>query len=145
MKASFQVLTDIQGIEDQLGDMDFKVAGTADGVTALQMDIKTTGITYEIMRTAFAQAREGRLFILGKMAEVIDEPRSTLAATAPRIITLQINPEKIGARDRPRRQDDPQHHRGIGRADRRRGRRHGVRHHRRRSTAPRSRSGASRT
>ena len=96
-EGQFSVLTDIQGVEDQLGDMDFKVAGTADGVTALQMDIKTTGITYEIMRTAFEQARESRLFILGKMAEVIDEPRSTLAATAPRIITLQINPEKIGA------------------------------------------------
>ncbi|MDP9312430.1 MAG: polyribonucleotide nucleotidyltransferase [Chloroflexota bacterium] len=93
----FQVLTDIQGIEDNLGDMDFKVAGTADGVTALQMDIKTTGITYEIMRTAFAQAREGRDIILGKMNAVISESRAKLATTAPRIITLQINPEKIGA------------------------------------------------
>ena len=93
----FQVLTDIQGIEDNLGDMDFKVAGTSDGVTALQMDIKTTGITYEIMRTAFAQAREGRQYILGKMNEVINTPRRELAETAPRIITLQINPEKIGA------------------------------------------------
>ncbi|MDQ5853520.1 MAG: polyribonucleotide nucleotidyltransferase, partial [Chloroflexota bacterium] len=96
-EGQFQVLTDIQGIEDQLGDMDFKVAGTADGVTALQMDIKTTGITYEIMRTAFAQAREGRLFILDKMNQVIPEPRRELAPSAPRIITLQINPEKIGA------------------------------------------------
>jgi polyribonucleotide nucleotidyltransferase len=96
-EGQFQVLTDIQGIEDNLGDMDFKVAGTADGVTALQMDIKTTGITYEIMRTAFAQAREGREFILGKMNAVISEPRAKLATTAPRIITLQINPEKIGA------------------------------------------------
>ena len=93
----FQVLTDIQGIEDNLGDMDFKVAGTADGVTALQMDIKTTGITYEIMRIAFAQARDGREFILGKMNAVINEPRAKLATTAPRIVTLQINPEKIGA------------------------------------------------
>src|ERR671933_94873 len=93
----FQVLTDIQGIEDQLGDMDFKVAGTHDGVTALQMDIKTTCITYEIMRIAFAQAREGRQFILGKMNEVLRTPRRELAETAPRIITLQINPEKIGA------------------------------------------------
>ena len=93
----FQVLTDIQGIEDALGDMDFKVAGTADGVTALQMDIKTTGITYEIMRTAFAQAREGRQFILDKMNATINEPRQKLASTAPRIVTIQINPEKIGA------------------------------------------------
>jgi polyribonucleotide nucleotidyltransferase len=77
--------------------MDFKVAGTADGVTALQMDIKTTGITYEIMRNAFAQARDGRRFILGKMDETLSEPRRQLAGTAPRIITLQINPEKIGA------------------------------------------------
>jgi polyribonucleotide nucleotidyltransferase len=96
-EGKFQVLTDIQGLEDALGDMDFKVAGTADGVTALQMDIKTTGITYEIMRIAFAQAREGRLFILDKMNAVIDRPRAKLAATAPRIITLQINPDRIGA------------------------------------------------
>jgi polyribonucleotide nucleotidyltransferase len=96
-EGKFQVLTDIQGIEDALGDMDFKVAGTTDGVTALQMDIKTTGITYEIMRIAFAQAREGRQFILDKMSAVINEPRQKLASTAPRIVTLQINPEKIGA------------------------------------------------
>lgn len=93
----YRVLTDIQGIEDSLGDMDFKVAGTGDGITALQMDIKTTGITYEIMRVAFAQAREGRQFILGKMNEAIKEPRRELSDSAPRIITLQINPEKIGA------------------------------------------------
>lgn len=91
------VLTDIQGIEDHLGDMDFKVAGTAKGVTGLQMDIKTTGITYEIMREAFAQAREGRLYILDKMNAVISEPRKELSPYAPRIITLQINPDKIGA------------------------------------------------
>ena len=96
-QGQYQVLSDIQGIEDNLGDMDFKVAGTADGVTALQMDIKTTGITYEIMRNAFAQARDGRRFILGKMDETLSEPRRQLAGTAPRIITLQINPEKIGA------------------------------------------------
>ncbi len=96
-EGNFQVLSDIQGIEDNLGDMDFKVAGTADGVTALQMDIKTTGITYEIMRTAFAQAREGRDFILRQMNGVLPEARNKLATTAPRIITLQINPEKIGA------------------------------------------------
>jgi polyribonucleotide nucleotidyltransferase len=93
----WKVLTDIQGIEDALGDMDFKVAGTTEGVTGLQMDIKTTGITYDIMRQAFAQAREGRLFILNKMNEVISKPSEELSEYAPRIITLQINPEKIGA------------------------------------------------
>ncbi|HEY1013962.1 MAG TPA: polyribonucleotide nucleotidyltransferase, partial [Herpetosiphonaceae bacterium] len=93
----FKVLTDIQGLEDALGDMDFKVAGTADGITALQMDIKTTGITYEIMREAFEQARVGRVHILGKMNEIIDTPREELSQHAPRIITIQIDPAKIGA------------------------------------------------
>src|SRR6266511_4140733 len=93
----WKVLTDIQGLEDNLGDMDFKVAGTVEGVTGLQMDIKTTGITYDIMRQAFAQARDGRLFILDKMNAMISEPREELSPFAPRIITLQINPEKIGA------------------------------------------------
>ncbi|HNP73319.1 MAG TPA: polyribonucleotide nucleotidyltransferase, partial [Kouleothrix sp.] len=93
----WKVLTDIQGLEDALGDMDFKVAGTSEGVTGLQMDIKTTGITYDIMRQAFAQARDGRLFILDKMNAVLDTPREELSEFAPRIITLQINPEKIGA------------------------------------------------
>ena len=93
----WQVLTDIQGIEDHLGDMDFKVAGTTMGITGLQMDIKTTGITYDIMRQAFAQAREGRLFILDRMQEVINAPREEMSPFAPRIVTLQINPEKIGA------------------------------------------------
>ncbi|MCG8348330.1 MAG: polyribonucleotide nucleotidyltransferase [Chloroflexales bacterium] len=93
----WKVLTDIQGLEDALGDMDFKVAGTSEGVTGLQMDIKTTGITYDIMRMAFAQAREGRLTILEKMNAVIDQPRQELSPYAPRIITLQIPVEKIGA------------------------------------------------
>ncbi|NWG21320.1 MAG: polyribonucleotide nucleotidyltransferase [Chloroflexi bacterium] len=93
----WRVLTDIQGIEDHLGDMDFKVAGTADGITGLQMDIKTTGITYDIMREAFAQTREGRLYILDKMNAVINAPRREMSPYAPRIITLQINPDKIGA------------------------------------------------
>ncbi len=93
----WQVLTDIQGIEDQLGDMDFKVAGTTEGITGMQMDIKTTGITYDIMRAAFAQARDGRLFILDKMAATIQGPREDLSVYAPRVITIQINPEKIGA------------------------------------------------
>lgn len=92
-----RVLTDIQGLEDALGDMDFKVAGTARGITGLQMDIKTTGITFDIMREAFAQARNGRLFILDKMNEVISEPHREMSPFAPRIITLQIPVEKIGA------------------------------------------------
>ena len=92
-----QVLTDIQGIEDSLGDMDFKVAGTEKGVTGLQMDIKTLGLSYEIMEEAFAQARDGRIFILGKMAETITQPRADISLYAPRIIAIKINPEKIGA------------------------------------------------
>ena len=93
----WQVLTDIQGIEDHLGDMDFKVAGTSEGVTGLQMDIKTTGITYDIMKMAFEQARQGRMFILGKMNQAITAARTDLSPTAPRIITLQIPVDKIGA------------------------------------------------
>ena len=91
------VLTDIQGIEDALGDMDFKVAGTADGVTALQMDIKVKGITYEIMSQALEQAREGRMYIMEKMLDTIDAPREELSQFAPRIQTIKINPDKIGA------------------------------------------------
>ena len=91
------VLTDIQGIEDALGDMDFKVAGTADGVTALQMDIKVKGITYEIMAKALEQAREGRMFILEKMLDTLDAPREDLSTFAPRIQSIKINPDKIGA------------------------------------------------
>ncbi len=91
------VLSDIQGIEDALGDMDFKVAGTADGVTALQMDIKVKGITYEIMAKALEQAHEGRMFIMEKMLDTIDAPREELSGYAPRIQTVKINPDKIGA------------------------------------------------
>jgi polyribonucleotide nucleotidyltransferase len=90
------VLTDIAGVEDHLGDMDFKVAGTERGITALQMDIKITGVTFEIMRDALAQAKEARTFILGRMGEVIDTPRSELSAYAPRISSIQIDPDKIG-------------------------------------------------
>ncbi|MEW5866524.1 MAG: polyribonucleotide nucleotidyltransferase [Bacillota bacterium] len=89
------ILSDIQGIEDALGDMDFKVAGTERGVTAIQMDIKIPGITREILERALAQAREGRLFILGKMLEVISEPRKELSPYAPRIIRMSIDPDKI--------------------------------------------------
>ena len=91
----FAVLSDILGDEDHLGDMDFKVAGTETGVTALQMDIKITGITKEIMHAALIQAREGRLHILEKMRNAIDTPRTELSAWAPRMITMKIKPEKI--------------------------------------------------
>jgi polyribonucleotide nucleotidyltransferase len=91
----FAVLSDILGDEDHLGDMDFKVAGTETGVTALQMDIKINGITKEIMHAALVQAREGRLHILEKMRGAIDAPRTELSAWAPRMITMKIKPEKI--------------------------------------------------
>jgi polyribonucleotide nucleotidyltransferase len=91
----FKVLTDILGDEDHLGDMDFKVAGTKDGVTALQMDIKVEGVTPEIMKVALEQAREGRLHILGEMNKVIRESRAKMSEWAPSIITLKIDPEKI--------------------------------------------------
>ncbi len=91
----FAVLSDILGDEDHLGDMDFKVAGTAKGVNALQMDIKIEGITKEIMEIALSQAKDGRLFILDKMNAVISEPRTDMSAYAPRYITFKINPEKI--------------------------------------------------
>ncbi len=91
----FAVLTDILGDEDHLGDMDFKVAGTAQGITALQMDIKIDGITREIMQAALAQAHDGRLHILDKMNAVIAKPRAEMSEWAPRIITMKINPEKI--------------------------------------------------
>jgi polyribonucleotide nucleotidyltransferase len=91
----FAVLTDILGDEDHLGDMDFKVAGTDDGVTALQMDIKIQGITREIMNTALDQAREARLHILGEMNKVISKPREEMSEWAPTIMTMKIDPEKI--------------------------------------------------
>jgi polyribonucleotide nucleotidyltransferase len=91
----YKVLTDILGDEDHLGDMDFKVAGTSEGVTALQMDIKVEGVTPEIMKVALEQAREGRLHILGEMAKVIRVPRERMSEWAPSIITLKIDPEKI--------------------------------------------------
>src|SRR5829696_5958763 len=91
------VLTDIAGVEDHLGDMDFKVAGTREGITALQMDIKITGVTFEILRGALQQAHDGRQFILDTMAEAIEAPREQLSPYAPRITTIKIDPEKIGA------------------------------------------------
>jgi polyribonucleotide nucleotidyltransferase len=91
----FAVLTDILGDEDHLGDMDFKVAGTAMGVTALQMDIKIQGITKEIMQVALAQAKEARLHILGKMVEAMGSAKTEVSEFAPRLFTMKINPEKI--------------------------------------------------
>ncbi len=91
----YTVLTDIQGLEDHLGDMDFKVAGTKDGITALQMDIKIAGITREILEEALEQARSGRLHILNHMLETLDAPRPQLSKYAPKIVTMTINPDKI--------------------------------------------------
>ncbi len=93
----YVVLTDIAGVEDHLGDMDFKVAGTSEGITALQMDIKITGVTFDILRDALSQAKDARMSILGKMADAIAEPRPELSQYAPRISQIQIDTEKIGA------------------------------------------------
>jgi len=93
---NFVVLTDIQGAEDHLGDMDFKVAGTDTGITALQMDIKIKGITIDILRIALEQARKARLYILEKMKEVIPAPRASISPYAPRVYTMQVNTDKIG-------------------------------------------------
>ena len=91
----YAILTDIQGLEDALGEMDFKVAGTVDGITAIQMDIKVAGITLDIMRDALTQAKKSRLFIIDKLKETIAEPRAELSQFAPRMIVLQISPDKI--------------------------------------------------
>jgi len=92
----YVVLTDIAGVEDHLGDMDFKVAGTSEGITGLQMDIKITGVTFEILKGALEQAKRARLFILGRMLETLPEARAELSPYAPRIFTIQINPDQIG-------------------------------------------------
>jgi polyribonucleotide nucleotidyltransferase len=92
----YVVLTDIAGVEDHLGDMDFKVAGTERGITALQMDIKITGVTFDILRDALSRAHEARTFILQKMADIIQTPREQLSQFAPRIQTIQIDPSQIG-------------------------------------------------
>jgi polyribonucleotide nucleotidyltransferase len=91
----FVVLSDILGDEDHLGDMDFKVAGSVEGISALQMDIKIEGITEEIMKIALAQAKEGRIHILGEMAKAISAPRSEMSEYAPRLLTMKIHPDKI--------------------------------------------------
>src|SRR3712207_32478 len=90
------ILTDILGAEDALGDMDFKVAGTRDGVTSIQMDIKIEGLSLELMREALQKANRARLHILGEMEKVLPEPRKELSQYAPRIITIKITPAKIG-------------------------------------------------
>jgi polyribonucleotide nucleotidyltransferase len=92
----YAILTDILGTEDHLGDMDFKVAGTENGITSIQMDIKIQGLSLELMKEALDQAREGRLHILGEMKKALAAPRSDLSTYAPRIVTININPEKIG-------------------------------------------------
>ncbi|MBV8714019.1 MAG: polyribonucleotide nucleotidyltransferase [Chloroflexi bacterium] len=94
-KGKYAILTDIQGVEDALGDMDFKVTGTREGITAIQMDIKVAGLTEEILKNALAQAREGRLFILDKMEAVIKAPRAEVSVHAPRITSIKINSDKI--------------------------------------------------
>ena len=93
---AYAVLSDIQGMEDHLGDMDFKVAGTKHGITALQMDLKIKGLDFEVLRLALGQARQGRLHIMEKMLEVMPEPRQELSPYAPRILTVRVDPEKIG-------------------------------------------------
>jgi polyribonucleotide nucleotidyltransferase len=93
----YAILTDIQGMEDHYGDMDYKVAGTGDGITSFQMDLKVEGISIEIMREAMEQARRARMFILGKMDSVLAEPRSELSPYAPRLVTFYIPIDKIGA------------------------------------------------
>src|SRR5687767_8202468 len=92
----YAILTDILGTEDHLGDMDFKVAGTENGITSIQMDIKVEGLDLKIMREALAQAKAGRLHILREMSKALPEPRADLSPYAPRIVTVQISPEKIG-------------------------------------------------
>jgi polyribonucleotide nucleotidyltransferase len=89
------VLTDILGLEDHLGDMDFKVTGTEEGITAFQMDLKTGGVSKEVMEKALEQARQGRVFIIGKLMEALSAPRESLAPHAPRIYTMQIKQDKI--------------------------------------------------
>ncbi len=90
-------ITDIQGVEDHLGDMDFKVTGTRKGITAIQVDIKIKGLSFDIIERALSQAKEGRDFILDKMEEAIKSPRAELSPYAPRVISFKIDPEKIGA------------------------------------------------
>ena len=124
----YKVLTDIAGQEDFMGDMDFKVAGTRDGITALQLDNKSGGLSPELLKSALDQAKVARDFILDRMLEVISTPREEVSEFAPKMYRIHINPELIGDGHRPRRQDDPQDPgRGRRRHDRHRGRRHRLR------------------
>ena len=120
------ILTDIAGVEDHLGDMDFKVAGTEEGITALQMDIKITGVTFEIMRDALAQAKVAREFILGEMTKVIDAPRAELSKHAPGSRRSDRSREDRPA-DRQGRRDDPRAPGGVRVPDRRQRRGQGAR------------------
>ena len=117
----YAILTDIAGAEDHYGDMDFEVAGTRDGITALQMDIKVAGITSQIMREALAQAQRGRMHILGKMEEVIASGREKISDYAPRFYTVQVPTDKIRDLIGPGGRDDSQH-RGTDRSKDRCGR-----------------------
>ena len=141
----YAVLTDIAGAEDHYGDMDFKVAGTADGITALQMDIKVGGITTEVMRKALEQARRGRLHILDKMREALAAPRAEHLGVRAAHRHHPDSGRQDPRRHRPRRQDDPQHHRADRREDRRRRRRPGERRVGRRARRRRRRSRSSRS
>ena len=123
---NYAVLTDIAGQEDFMGDMDFKVAGTDEGITALQMDIKIGGVSRELLETALAQAREARVFLLERMADVIDRPRETVSEHAPKVSIIKIDQEKTRHRHRPRR---PRHPQDPGRLRRRQHRHPGRRHH----------------
>ena len=114
----FAVLSDILGDEDHLGDMDFKVAGTERGVTSLQMDIKITGITEEIMRVALGQAKDGRMHILGEMAKALTSARAELGEHAPRIEVINDPDRQDPRSDRLRRQGDPRDRRKDRRQDR---------------------------
>jgi polyribonucleotide nucleotidyltransferase len=96
VNGGYAILSDIQGLEDHLGDMDFKVAGTAKGITALQMDIKISGLTPQILEEAIAQAHEGRMNIMARMLETINAPRETMKAHTPRMLIVQVDPEKLG-------------------------------------------------
>ena len=123
----FVTLTDIQGMEDHFGDMDFKVAGTADGITAIQLDIKVQNIGFEVIEQTLAQAKEARLEVLAKMAEAIDAPRAEVSQYDPANDFRQDTGLQDRRRHRSGRQDHSRHHRGDGRTGRRPGRRHGIR------------------
>ena len=134
----YVVLSDIAGVEDHLGDMDFKVAGTENGITALQMDIKITGVTFDILRDALTQAKEGRTFILGKMAEVIEAPRWRAVEVRAAHLDDPDRPGQDRPADRQGRRDDPRPVRGVRGADRRQRRGPGprLRRDRRRRATP---------